>query len=110
MAYWERSTFGAAAAESLVEAGYMPAVTDAGEWLIPDDEAVPAPPPGYVVSFGGFHERGLAAPGNLFFRGLLHHYGMEMQDLTPNNILQISAFIMLCEGFLEVGPHFELLP
>lgn len=50
------------------------------EWRFPSDEIVPSPPPGYVVSFRHFHERGFGMPGfgmphNKFMRGLLHYYG-----------------------------------
>ena len=78
MSHWERSTFGRDAVVSLVEAGNLPALTDAAEWLVSGDEAFPAPPPGYVVSFGSFHERGIASPASLFLLGLLHHYGIEL--------------------------------
>jgi hypothetical protein len=28
--------------------------------------------------------------------------------LNPNGIQHIAAFVVLCEGFLGSGPHFEL--
>jgi hypothetical protein len=40
--------------------------------------------------------------------GLLHHYQLELQHLNPNGIQQIVAFIVLCEGFLGIKPHFKL--
>jgi hypothetical protein len=43
-----------------------------------------------------------------FFHGLLHHYGIEMQNLNPNLILQITVFITLCEGYLGIRPNFAL--
>jgi hypothetical protein len=51
---------------------------------------------------------GLGCPPHPFFQGLLHHYQTELQHLNPNGIQQIAAFIMLCEGFLWIEPHFEL--
>ena len=33
---------------------------------------------------------------------------MELQHLTPNGVQHIVAFIALCEGFLEISPHFDL--
>jgi hypothetical protein len=65
-------------------------------------------PDGYVISFVHFHERGLASPPTSSFRGLLHHYGIELQHLNPNGIQHILAFIVLCEGYLGIEPHFEL--
>jgi hypothetical protein len=47
-------------------------------------------------------------PASNFFRGLLHHYGIELQNLNPNLILQIVVFIALCEGYLGIRPNFSL--
>ena len=33
---------------------------------------------------------------------------MELQHLTPNGVQHISVFISLCEGLLEISPHFNL--
>ena len=33
---------------------------------------------------------------------------MELQQLTPNGIQHIAAFVALCEGFLGISPHFDL--
>jgi hypothetical protein len=32
------------------------------EWMAPPSEAAPSPPPGYVLSFVSFHERGFGVP------------------------------------------------
>jgi hypothetical protein len=45
---------------------------------------------------------------NNFFLGLLHHYGIEMQNLNPNSVLQIVVFISLCEGYLGIRSNFAL--
>jgi hypothetical protein len=66
------------------------------------------PPTGYVVSFTHFHERGFGTPASNFFRDLLHHYGVEMQNLNPNSIWQIMVFTALCEGHLGIRPNFAL--
>jgi hypothetical protein len=78
------------------------------EWLLPGREELPVPCDGYVISFVHFHERGFGTPPHPFFRGLLHHYQIELQHLNPNGIQQITAFIVLCEEFLGIEPHFEL--
>jgi hypothetical protein len=93
--------------EALVKRRHIQARTEAHKWIMPDDEEVPMPPDGYIVSFIPFHERGLAAPSHRFFRGLLHHYGIELQHLNPNGVWHIVAFVALCEGYLGVEPHFE---
>jgi len=52
--------------------------------------------------------RGLDFPISNFFRGLLHHWGIQVHHLTPNSILHISIFVHLCEAFLGIEPHFDL--
>ena len=56
------------------------------EWLMPGHEDALAPPDGYVMSFAPFHECGLMILPHPFFRGLLHHYQIELQHLNPNRI------------------------
>ena len=53
-----------------------------------------------------FH--GLGFPLHPFFRGLMFYYGLDFHDLAPNYILNISAFIVMCEAFLCIKPHFGL--
>ena len=38
----------------------------------------------------------------------MHFYNIELQHLNPNGIQDMAAFITLCEGFLEISPHFDL--
>jgi hypothetical protein len=45
-------------------------------------------------------------PTSDFLHGLLHHYGIELQNLNPNLILQIAVFVALCEGYLGIKPNF----
>ena len=37
--------------------------------------------------------RSLRIPISDFFRGLLHHWGIQVYHLTPNSILHISIFV-----------------
>ena len=41
-------------------------------------------------------------------RGLMFYYGIDFHDLSPNSLLNISAFIVVCEAFLRIQPHFRL--
>ena len=84
--------------EGLIKRGLLRGGTDAAEWFLPGHEDAPAPPDGYVVSFAPFHECGLAVPPHLFFRGLLHHYQIELQHLNPNRIQHIVAFYRHVRG------------
>jgi hypothetical protein len=55
--------------------------------LSPSNEDELNPPTGYVGSFAQFHEQGFETPASNFFHGLLHHYGIDMQNLNPNLVL-----------------------
>jgi hypothetical protein len=68
----------------------------------------PSPPPGYVVSFISFHERGFGVPTGRFMRAILFHYGVELHNLTPNSISQAAIFVAVCEGYLGIAPHWDL--
>lgn len=94
--------------EALVEAGLLRPQGVLREWMLPMGESKPAPPPGYVVSFLPFHERGVGTPAHDFFRALLHFYEAELHHLNPNGVQQIATFVALCEGFLGVGPCLDL--
>ena len=38
----------------------------------------------------------------------MFYYGLDFHNLAPNFILNISAFIIVCEAFLRITPHFVL--
>src|SRR3954466_11769855 len=71
-------------------------------------QAIPSPQPGERVVFVSHLLRGLGFPTDPFVRGLMFYYGLEFHDLAPESILQISSFIVVCEAFLHVTPHFGL--
>ena len=95
---WERSAFGTADLDELMADG----VVAHGAARIPGDEEVPAPHPDERVCFQSFFPRGFALPVHPFLRGFLFAYQLQLHDLTPNGILHIAWFIMLCEGFLGI--------
>jgi hypothetical protein len=74
----------------------------------PPSGATPSPPPGYVVSFVSFHERGFGVPASHFMRAILHVYGVELHNLSPNSISQAAIFAAVCEGYLGIDPHWDL--
>jgi hypothetical protein len=107
---WGRSSFTDKITSWLVEDGLLHLVTNVAqlEWIIPGNEDVSNPPTGYVVSFAHFHARGFGTPASNFLCGLLHYYEIELQNLKPNLILQITVFVALCEGYLGIKPNFAL--
>ena len=36
----------------------------------------------------------------------MFYYVLDFHDLAPNFILNILAFIVVCEAFLRISPHF----
>jgi hypothetical protein len=74
------------------------------EWMVPPSGAAPSPPPGYVLSFVSFHERGFRVPASRFMRVILHFYGVELHNLNPSSIAQAAIFAAVCEGFLGIDP------
>ena len=38
----------------------------------------------------------------------MFYYGLDFHDLAPDSILHISSFIVVCEAFLRITPHFGL--
>ena len=36
----------------------------------------------------------------------MFYYGLDFHDLAPDSLLHISTFIVVCEAFLRITPHF----
>jgi hypothetical protein len=106
---WPSSTVIVGDLEALVADGLLCPLSGGPqpEWMVPS-EADPTPPPGYVVSFIPFHERGFGVPASRFMRALLHYYGVELHNFNPNSIAQAAIFAVVCEGFLGIDPHWDL--
>jgi hypothetical protein len=107
---WPFSTVTANDLEALVADGLLrPLSGDSQpEWMAPSSGAALSPPPGYVVSFVSFHERGFGVPASHFMRAILHVYGVELHNLSPNSISQAAIFAAVCEGYLGIDPHWHL--
>src|SRR6266540_4023591 len=105
---WMKSTVTEGELEKMVEDQVQPAKELIG-WRAANGELFfPTADTEKIVAFTSFFYQGFSLPSSYFFRGLLHFYGIELVNLNPNSILQISAFIHLCEAFLGVRPHFTL--
>ena len=90
----------------LRRAGYLAA--DIAHRLPDARQIVLSPEPHKRVVFLTHFVRGLGFPLHPFVRGLMFYYGLDFHDLAPNFILNISAFIVVCEAFLRITPHFGL--
>ena len=96
------------ALEARVKGRLLRPITDEGspEWIAPlVSDREPNPPPGYVVCFLSFLERGFRTPTGRLIRAILHYYGVELHNLNPNSVMQASVFATVCEGFLGVPSH-----
>jgi hypothetical protein len=107
---WPFSTVTADDLEDLVAEGLLRPLSDERqpEWIPPASGAAPSPPPGYVVSFVSFHERGFGVPASRFMRAILYNYEVELHNLSPNSISQAAIFVAVCEGYLRITPHWDL--
>jgi hypothetical protein len=107
---WPFSTITADDLEALVADGLLRPLSDdlQPEWMAPPSGAAPSPLSGYVLSFVSFHERGFGVPASRFMRAILHVYGVELHNLSPNSIAQAAIFTTVCEGFLGIAPHWDL--
>ena len=73
-----------------------------------EGQIIPTLEPHERVVFIPHFVRGLGFPLHPFVRGLMFYYGIDFHDLAPNYFLNISAFIVVCEAFLRIPPHFGL--
>ena len=87
-------------------AGYLAA--DIAHLLPNVGQIILTPGPHERVVFLAHFVRGLGFPLHPFFRGLMFYYSLDFHDLAPNFILNILAFIIVCEAFLRIRPHFGL--
>ena len=92
--------------KKLRETGYLAANI---AHLLPNaGQIIPTPEPHERVVFLTHFVRGLGFPVHPFVRGLMFYYGLDFHDLAPDFIINISVFIVVCEAFLCIRPHFGL--
>lgn len=75
---------------------------------LPSSETAPAPTAGEVVVFVEHFYRCFGLPASSFFVEWLQFFGLQPPHLAPNAILQLAAFVMLCEGFVGIEPRVDL--
>ena len=71
-------------------------------------QVIPTPRSNERVVFISHFLRGLGFALHPFVRGLVFYYGLDFHDLAPDPFLHISVFIITCEAFLRISPHFGL--
>ena len=85
--------------KKLRRAGYL--ADDIVHRLPDEGQLIPTPEPHERVVFLTHFLRGLGFPFHPFVRGLMFYYVLDFHDLAPNFILNISAFLVMCEAFLR---------
>ena len=90
----------------LREVGYLTA--DVQHRLPALGQIIPIPEPNESVVFIPHFLRGLGLTLDPFVRVLTFYYGLDFHDLAPDAVLHISLFIIVCEPFLHLNPHFVL--
>ena len=81
-------------------AGYLAA--DIARRLPAAAQVIPTLEPHERVVFLHHFLHGLGFPLHPFVLGLMFYYGLDFHDMAPNFILNISAFIVMCEAFLRI--------
>jgi hypothetical protein len=94
--------------QNLMSQGYMTA-TELATCRVPEDPVSPVPMGGYIVVCATFYEQGFSAQSHRFLCSLLQFYGLELHHLTPSRILHMATFMTLCEAYMGIEPHFNLL-
>ena len=69
-------------------------------------QVIPTPKSNESVVFISHFLQGLGLGLHSFFRGLMFYYGLDFNDLAPDSFLHISSFVVVCEAFLRITPHF----
>ena len=92
--------------KKLWEAGYL--AKRIGHRLPTAGHIVPTPEPHKRVVFLPHFVGRLGFPLHPFIGGIMYYYEIDFHDLSPNSFLNISTFIIVCEAFLRVPPHFGL--
>ena len=92
--------------KKLRKAGYL--ASNIAHRLSEKGQLIPTPRPHERVVFLPHFLHGVGFPLHPFVRGLMFYYGLDFHDLAPNFVLNISVFIIVCEAFLRIRPHFGL--
>ena len=79
-----------------------------GHHLPKAGQIVPTPEPQERVVFLPHFFRGIRFSLHPFVHGIMYYYGIDFHDLSPNSFLNISTFIVVCDAFLRITPHFGL--
>ena len=63
---------------------------------------------GEILVFLAYVECGFRIPVHQFLPKVLEYYGVELVNLTPNVIANLSIIVYLCEAYLGILPNLKL--
>ena len=106
-ARWAKTACTVTALRSLEHEGLL-RPKDEKTWRLPGNESSPSPTSHERVAFVDHVHRGLSFPLHPFFIALMCDYEIQLHDLPPNSIQHVSCFVVLCECYLGVRPHWAL--
>ncbi|KAE8767946.1 hypothetical protein D1007_60635 [Hordeum vulgare] len=75
---------------------------------IPNIETALTPQEGEIIVFDEHFYMGFGLPASTFFCNWVTFFGLQPHHLAPNAILQLSSFVVLCEGFSGIEPRLDL--
>ena len=78
------------------------------KWKTASGEHFSSREEGEIPIFLAYVECGLRLPAHKFLSQILERYGVELVNLAPNSIANISIFAYLCEAYLGVRPNLKL--
>ena len=104
---WAKSSCRVQDSEDLREKGLLPPLEEL-KTRAPDKDVIPCPREGERVCFVDFLPRGFGFPLHPFVWGLLYVNRIQIHDLTPNGVLSLASFSVLCECFLGIEPNWLL--
>ena len=88
----------------LRRSGKLPPADRVAVRLAPAAEIRPAPQQGERVIFRSHFPCGFGLSTSGFFRSFLDFFHIQPHHLTPNTVMTISSFVVLCEAYLGILP------
>jgi hypothetical protein len=74
----------------------------------PSERSRLVPTAGVCAELRLLSRAGVRSVGEPFYAAILHVYGVELHNLSPNSISQAAIFAAVCEGYLGIAPHWDM--
>ena len=104
---WSASDLSEKKLESLEKIGLLPD-KNLISWRSAIGEHSPSGEDGEIPVFLAYIECGFRLPVHSFLPTVLEYYGVELVNLAPNAIANLSIFVYLCEAYLGIPATLDL--